>query len=296
MAVGTGISGTTSRGRGYLSAKRVLGLVVVLGGTGGLVAASSCGGTTGRDNLPPVPGMDATADTSPITYADRELPDLGAPPSADGGEAGYPWPTCPPFLPVFCPSGFDCPLGSMVVEAGMEVDQEPATYDDAGNIVLALDASACADYGWFGGNTQIDHCVTANWQPPMPDYGAFPPCSWCAEAGPATGGPGVGYGKLQNCILLYECMESTGCARDPRGVSEGCLCGDASSANCTGSGPCGMAELAALERTSNAMGILDALKNFANTSMNDPGWCGGRLNTVYQTAQSNNCFVDASTY
>jgi hypothetical protein len=225
----------------------------------------------------------------------------GVPTSLDGGEAGYPWPNCAPNLPVSCISLTPgCPPGSPVAEAGQEIDQEPAIYDDAGNIIPAPDGSACATYPWLG-STAIDKCTTANWSPPTPDISAFPPCNWCLEAGTATAGPGVGVGRYLNCILLYECMVSTGCAANPTGV-QACLCGDAAVTNCTGSGPCGTAELTALERANSTAGIQDALQNFENGTTTDqhgamnPGYCAGSLNYVYQIGQSYKCFVDASAY
>src|SRR5262249_20099330 len=89
---------------------RLLAIALTLGACSAGVAGA-CGGTTGRDGLP-MPGevpLDATIDgtaldaapgyDSPIVYADRELPDISPPPSVDAsGEAGNPWPDCPPFI------------------------------------------------------------------------------------------------------------------------------------------------------------------------------------------------------
>jgi hypothetical protein len=296
MGMGTDVSGTSSRGqRGGLSTRRILGVALVAASTGGMLAAFACGGTSGRENLPPMPGMDATADTSPIAYVDRSLPELGAPPGADGGDAGSPYPACPPFLPVACNPGTPyrgCPPDSPEVEAGMEIDQEPAVYDDAGNPVPAPDGSACATYPWLGG-VAIDHCVTANCPVTGPqDYLLLPPCNWCVEAGISVAGPGVGLNRYDNCMALYACMTSAGCGSNPAS----CLCGDAATATCDASGPCAQQELAALEPSTTET-IAAILNRYTNYALGSPGaTCAGALNYVYSCGQSNGCFVDASGY
>ncbi len=266
-------------------ARHVLGIAAVVGCTGGLLAAFSCGGTTGREDLPPMTQMDATAaDTSPITYVDRMLPDLGvAPPVPEGGEGGYPWPSCPPFLPY--PPDQDGALPPL----GMEIDQVPADYGDGGASVPAADGSACASYGWLG-TTTADECVTSQsaGSPGGMDYIFFPPCNWCGDAGVAVSGPGVGVSRYANCIALYECLVRTGCGTTG---SATCLCGDGSITMCTPSGPCANEELSALERSAN--NIQDALKNYGDLDPTSLGYCGAALNQLYQNARTDSCFADA---
>jgi hypothetical protein len=300
MGTGTGFSGTSSRRlRGRLSVKRVVGIAVVGASTGGLLAAFACGGTTGREELPPMTGMDAAApDTSPITYVDRTLPDLGAPTSTvDGGEGGNPWPSCPGFLPVSCGVGspfYGCPPDAMVVEAGMEVDQEPSVYDDAGNLVIASDASACATYPWMG-SVAIDKCTTSQCTFGPGTYSFLPPCNWCADAGNAKSGPGVGRSKYSNCMALWECMQSTGCGASG---ATACLCGEAGTGECDASGPCAAAEFASLEPSPTDTIAQILAGRYFSYDLTNPvtGNCGGALNFVYRCGEQSNCFADASGF
>jgi hypothetical protein len=273
----------------------VLGAAAIAGCTAGLLAAFACGGTSGREDLPMM-GMDATMpDTNPIAYVDRMLPELSVPPSPDGGEGGgYPWPSCPPFLPVTCDIGLSfhgCPPDASLAEAGQEVDQEPAIYDDAGNRVLAPDSSACTTYPWLG-SLPVDKCVTSNCPFGPGTYSFLPPCNWCDEAGIAVAGPGVGLSRLTNCIALYECIARTGCGANPTT----CLCGDASTTACDASGACAPQELAALEPSPTET-VSTILSRYSNYAVGAPGGsCAGALNFVYACGQSYGCFVDASAY
>ncbi len=143
------VFGVSSRRRRQVSAVALASTAV---GTciSAVIGAVACGGSTGREGLA-MPetqveaGDDATIDFDAglfdvvITYADRVLPDISAPPEA-GGEAGYPWPTCPPFI--------DVGPGGQPVTPGIEVDQIPSVYGPDGSIVPAPDGSACATYGF----------------------------------------------------------------------------------------------------------------------------------------------------
>ena len=76
------------------------------------LAGVMCGGTTGQEGLQlgsgldgaapgeaAGPDMDSGAFDVVIDYTTRTLPDVVAPPDT-GAEGGYPWPSCPPFIPV----------------------------------------------------------------------------------------------------------------------------------------------------------------------------------------------------
>jgi hypothetical protein len=256
-------------------------------------------------------GADATlADDSEYTgtfdvvilYADRVLPDVVAPSASasDGGvEAAYPWPAdCPAFVPV---------IKDRPTEAGQETDEIPGTYDDAGNLILddagrvvpPPDGSACGSYGWLG-STAIDSCVT---QGGILTNGAmsggviFPPCNWCIGAGNNNGGSRKGDPKYDTCLDLYACLRRTACGWATGEVAD-CLCGDASLNACTGAGPCGAEELAALESASDPASIQTTLtRGYTNTSPVVPGYCGGILNQVFQIALQNSCFpADAGPF
>jgi hypothetical protein len=244
---------------------------------------SACGGTTGREGLssPALDdgGDDAFADDTgafdvSITYADRALPDVGAP--AEGGADGYPWPSCPPFIEVGPDGG--------AVPPGQEIDQVPAAFDDAGNIVPAPPGGACAEYGWLG-STAIDHCVTSATAGTGIDYVFLPPCNWSAEAGAAKQGPRAGSPRLDVCLDLYACILKTRCGTTD---VKTCLCGTGSTANCDAGGPCGTEELAALEYRTDS--IQDALKNYTNQDPSFAGYGGAALNQLFQNATSSGCF------
>jgi hypothetical protein len=214
-----------------------------------------------------------------ITYADRVLPDIGAPPPQ--GEAGadgssYPWPSCPPFLPV---------RGDQVVSLAESTNQVPAVYTDDGGSAFAPDGSACASYGWLG-SLAIDECTTRN-QGSL-NNPAFPPCNWCVGAGVAVQGTMAGEQRYALCLALYQCIIQAGC-----GANIGsCLCGSESTAACTGDmnppGPCAQLELASLEERPDS--VEDALVNYVSDDPSFLGVCGSTLNAVFASASGGACF------
>jgi hypothetical protein len=251
------------------------------------LGAAACGGTTGREGL--ALGLDAAADVAArddatidddsgafdvvIQYADRILPDVAAP--AEGGrEAGYPWPNCPPFIPV--------DQDGDPTELGMEFNQIPSAYNDAGAIVPAPDGSACAQYGWLG-STAIDECVTlTSTGLNMDDYLVFPPCNWVADAGLAAQGPGAGLSQYANCLSLYACIIDSGCGVvDPTT----CLCAD-----CDAAGPCAVQELAALQCPPSES-VQNCAQNFYTNDPASAGYGGAALNLVFQNAGGNGCWT-----
>ena len=275
----------------------------------GAFATVTCGGTTGREGLSDEdsdagmgPAMSGAADdggraadgaalgTGPlfdvgITYVDRVLPDVTVVSPAGEGGATYPWPTCPPFIPVG-PDGGEIPLGN-------ELDQLPAAYEDGGTVFAAA-GSPCATYGWLG-SPATDECLTSSssgWG--QGDFALLPPCSWCLDAGSASQGSGAGTGTYDLCIGLYACAIQTRCGA---GASPStCLCGDASAAACIVSpaGPCAAQELAALQYRSDS--VEQALSNYTQVDPAFLGYCGSALNYVFQNARANACFAaDAGT-
>jgi hypothetical protein len=275
------------------------------------LAAVMCGGTTGRDGLQTDNGAEAgggTADGSAmatdgsggsdsgtfdvvVTYADRILPDVVAP--RDSGapvEAGYPWPTCPPFLLVG-PNGETTTEDGGPVPFGSEINQIPAIAVDGGEIP-APDGSACATYGWLG-SPAIDNCVTSQFAGAggAQDFSFLPPCNWCQGAGVASVGPGAGLKLYDLCINLYVCALQTGCGALPGAAA--CLCGDAGATECIldAGGPCAAEEIAALQV---APGSLEpALENYNDLTpltLGNLGYCGSLLNSVFQNAITGACF------
>lgn len=277
------------------------------------ILALACGGTTGREGLPDQGidgGQDATvtiADASgpeadldsgafdvTILYADRVLPDVAVPIDAEAGagEAGNPWPNCPPFLPVL---GFESDGAAILLtpdaalaalQSGTYDDQIPSEYDDAGQIVPAPDGSVCASYGWLG-SPAIDDCTMQQ----TPGFIGLPPCNWCADAGVAAAGPMAGAERYDVCMALYQCALRTGCgaARGSAVASNApCLCGAASAAECEmdAGGPCATEELAALENVSGPGAIESALKGYFNYDLGvgQEGTCGSVLNVLFETA------------
>ncbi len=282
-----------------------------------------CGGTTGREDLPPLPGEDDGAVALPveggadatiadgggdasiddsafvgafdvtIMYADRALPYVGAPSDAGSeAETGYPWPTCPPFVPVV--------FGKPVAPGADQLDQVPGSYDDAGQlelddagrVIAAPDGSPCADYGWLG-SPAVDECDTSNNAgsgsvPPI----LLPPCNWCSEAGTAGAGPSAGAPRYDVCLNLYACMKRTGCGLAADGFDvTACLCGDASTTTCMApQGPCGVEELAALEIATSpdptTQGAADqqSITHFTEVTPSKPFYCGSSLNALFQSA------------
>jgi hypothetical protein len=289
--------------------RMVVAALVMAAMLGGLF----CGGSTGREGLPQQlatgePNADGAADStvgatigSPdtgafdvvILFADRGLPDVAAPPSdagtAEGGAGGYPWPDCPPWVPVT--NGVPTPLAQAFTLI-------PAEYDDAGDVLLTdagkvlpdPDGSPCATYPWLG-STKADNCLVSSGSA---EFVPFPPCNWCVNAGTAVQGPGAGEARYDLCIQLYQCMVRTGCGqRDVPGVSlaasGGCLCGT-NTADCDANGPCAKEELAAMESLSDPASL--GVTQLAYTS-GDPkmiGYCGKFLNNVYLTAFQTGCF------
>jgi hypothetical protein len=267
-------------------------------GTGCAIAALvavACGGSTGREGLvdPALMQQQQAGDDATmapfdaglfdvvITYADRDLPEITAPPEAGGAEAGYPWPDCPPFLNVYPAGGPATP--------GMEIDQAPSEFAADGTIVAAPDGSACATYGWLG-STAIDECLTSTSAGVIPgtDYTLLPPCNWVADAGTARGGPRMGDPRYAICLDLYACVMKTGCGA-VASAPEDCLCG-LNSAQCDAGGPCASQELGALEYSNNTDGVLMATKDFFNSDPGFAGLGGSMLNSIFQFARSNGCF------
>jgi hypothetical protein len=297
--------------RGTRAAKRRavvgrLALVAVALAAADAVLGVACGGTTGRDssNLGATTsgstadgggdaGVDATlgdgaaqdADNGAfdvvILYVDQMLPDIGPP--APATDSGWPWPSCPPFLP-------GNPDGTY--NDASVVNQIPAAYDNAGNVIPAPDGSACATYPWLG-TVAADSCMTNSCSggPSLAAIALLPPCNWCVEAGVATAGAGL----LQNatnyslCLTLYACIQRTGCGRVGHDY---CMCGDNSAACQTdASGPCAKEELAALNVDNTLETIPMAVTYFDDTTPGaaNPGYCAGVLNQVYQCAAGNQC-------
>ncbi len=222
--------------------------------------------------------LDGLFDVS-ITYADRALPDVVAPPDTGAG-AGYPWPTCAPFIPVG-PDG-------MPVPAGAEVNQIPAVYGDDGGEIPASDGSACATYGWLG-NTAVDNCLTSQASGfGTGDFPFLPACNWCADSGVAAQGPGAGISTYTLCLDLYACAMRTGCGSAQNPAE--CLCGDATASDCIvdAGGPCATEELAALQATPSS--VQTALTNYTQFDTEYHGYCGSALNFVFQNARTNGCF------
>jgi hypothetical protein len=243
-----------------------------------------CGGTTGREGLTvpvapdsaaPVVDLDAGAFDVVVPYADRVIPDVAPAPAIDA--AAFPWPSCPPFIPV---DSNGQPVDPN--EAGtFWVDQVPSVVDDAGVPSFAPDGSACATYGWLG-STAIDRCLTSNSADPFID---LPPCNWALDSGAAQSGARAGTPRDQLCYALYDCIARSGCATSNVNV---CLCGANTSAEaCIKApvGPCFDEEMAALELKKDA--VSDALKDFTDTAGHP---VAGKLNQIFQTAESNTCF------
>ena len=257
----------------------------------GFLSAVTCGGTTGREGLTQG-GDDLEGDASledadlddgsfdvALTYVDRVLPDVAAPVGA-GAEAGYPWPTCAPFLPVGADGG--------VVPLGAELNQIPAEYTDDGGEAPAPDGSACATYGWLG-STAVDSCLTSQASGfGQGDFPFLPACNWCMDAGVATQGPGAGLPTYTLCLDLYACATQSGC--DSADSPAACLCGDATATDCIvdASGPCATEELAVLQATPSA--IQTALTNYTSFDPQYEGYAGSALNFIFQNARTNRCF------
>jgi hypothetical protein len=269
-------------------------------------AGVTCGGTTGHEGLDPGPGstlgdagtslgeagsepdLDAGVFDVTIDYTTRGLPDVVAPPHV-GGEAGYPWPTCAPFVPV--------DQTGNLVPIGTEADQVPGDYVDGGDggEVPAPDGSACATYGWLG-STTTDDCLTSQYNDFQHDFPMLPPCNWCT--GTATTGPGAGIPLRDLCLNLYACAMRTGCGAMP---GPACLCGSANGPQCIqdAGGPCVTEELAVLQASPTPMAIQTALSSYTSLTPlteNNPGYCGSALNFVFHNASTLGCFpLDAAS-
>jgi hypothetical protein len=282
------------------------------------VAELSCGGTTGTPAGASALGADLGADATTaslleastvvdattsvdagtfdvaLLYWDGTLPDISAPVTvmgADGG-GGYPWPDCPPWIPV---NARLKPMASVI--SGVTQEQLPAVYSDASDtgVAVAPDGSACASYGWFG-SPSIDHCIAL--APPVGTNTLvpyFPPCNWCEEAGVVSQGTAEGESRYSTCLALYQCMQQTGCGTNP--IS--CLCGDQSdntsacAMNQSPPGPCAAQELASLELLPNGAG-LGAIANYTVIPAGSPGYCASVLNAIYflGTPMQSACFSE----
>jgi hypothetical protein len=289
--------GTETSTRAAMVSRRTrIGTRMLFGAAGCALAifgSATCGGTTGREGLSMGDDADggATLDAAElddsnfdvgITYADRVVPDVVAPPDT-GGAASYPWPmTCAPFIPVG-PNGAEVPLGA-------EVNQIPAVFDGDGGELPAPDGSACATYGWLG-STTIDNCLTSQASGfGSGDFPFLPACNWCADSGVAAQGPGAGIATYTLCLNLYACAIRTGCGAEES--PSACLCGSASASDCIvdAGGPCATEELAALQATPSS--VQTALTNYTQIDTEYHGYCGSALNFVFQNARTQACFID----
>jgi hypothetical protein len=321
-----GETGTLAASRRMGAGRARSGMVIAAATTWAAAGAVelACGGTTGQpadDNASTTPavtvdaaGADAAGDASDATvgassatgddggafdvtiaYWDGTLPDISAPTTVTGadGASGYPWPNCPPWIPV----------GHRGQRAPGEVTgvigELPADYTDAGDAgtTFAADGSACATYPWLG-STAVDQCVATSltpggsgWMGAFAASSIFPPCNWCEDAGVVGQGTAEGESRYSVCLALYQCIQQSGCGSNV--IS--CLCGDQSSdtaacsMNANPSGPCAQEELAALEELPSD--VRDAILNYSSTSsLGFPGVCGGTLNYIYSSANSYGCF------
>jgi hypothetical protein len=273
-----------------------------------MVGAVMCGGTTGTEDLPAVmtsnpaaldasidSAVDATLGDTPdagffdveITYTERTLPDVAAPTVTGDAAAGYPWPNCPPWVPVTF-------RGLVAPSYDMSYALIPAQYDDAGDVLVDdagravpfPDGSACATYPWLG-STAADSCVAngATW-----NFSPLPVCNWCVDAGVTLQGPLSGQDRYGVCAQLYECMTRTGCGQNH---SPGyCLCG-LDEAHCDAGGPCALEELSALESLSDPASLAMTTSNYTGIDPQTPGNCGRALNAVFLTGVNGGCFTDA---
>jgi hypothetical protein len=225
-----------------------------------------------------------------IVYADRKVPDVAVAPATGGdAAAGYPWPNCPPWVPVTfrgLPAPYDA-YYSLI--AALYDDAGNPLVDDAGRVVPAPDASACATYPWLG-SAAADNCVVSGNSSTSWSFSPFPACNWCADAGVTRQGPGSGEDRFVVCAQLYECMIRTGCGQNPS--SGYCLCGP-DEAHCDAGGPCGVEELAALESLSDPASLFMTTSNYTSIDPQSPGNCGRALNAIFLAGVNNMCFGDA---
>ena len=277
--------------------------------------ALACGGTTGQEGLPlgetptVVAAVDASVDATvstamsaqdsgafdvAIQYADQDLPEISVQ-MTSAAEGGYPWPNCPPFIPVN--GGGKEISASLIADGLLPADEVPADFSDASDSgeVLAADGSACAKYGWLG-SPAVDDCVAMNTQGSTQGgayVAEFPPCNWCADAGPVAAGSVVGAQRYGVCLALYECIMKSGCGSNVTS----CLCGSESPAVCKNDpnpkGPCAAAEMAALEEPAGS--TLQALEGYYQddnvmtmSGADFTGSCAGILNGIFLGA--NSCF------
>jgi hypothetical protein len=287
--------------------------------------AFACGGTTGEPPLAPATETDSSEDallgdvgpgeagpdatvgqdsgtglyTNPfdvaIVYADRDLPEIAPAPEA-GAEAGFPWPSCPPFIAVG-PGHAAVAPGSKQWISGNVLDEVPADWTSDGGSTFAAAGSPCATYGWLG-STAMDECETMQSNTAQEAYVYFPPCNWCPAGSGAVGaGPYAGNKRDWVCANLYQCMMQSQCFAGQGGVAA-CLCGSESASACTADphppGPCADWEFSALEVTSAE----DALLNYttSGTVGQSSVTCGSVLNYTIGQAVVDGCIVpEAST-
>jgi hypothetical protein len=245
-------------------------------------AVVSCGGTTGREDLPPpnlpsgtpgdatVPegGADATLPQGTsdggesfdvvIQYADQVLPDLQAPAQVDASTSTAV--ICAPDIPavIAVDGGITLLLDGDISAQNFEV---PAEFLDGGEQATAPPGSPCATHVWTY-SAACDACLrfnqygTSNW---LGQYGPaeLPPCSDLAEAGVATTGLMAGTPRVQICQNLFSCLLSTGCFTGTSGLV-GCYCKEAvTMCNMNGGdGVCYPQELAAMEIGSGSPGAI----------------------------------------
>ena len=272
-----------------------------------MVGAVMCGGTTGTEDLPAVMtsnpmtvdgGIDATVDATldetpdagffdvDIVYADRRIPDVAAPTVTGDAAAGYPWPNCPPWVPVRF-NGILATLDTLYKLIPAEYDDAGSPLvDDAGRAVPYPDGSACATYPWLG-STAADSCLASSGR--LDGYSYFPPCNWCVDAGVTLQGPLSGTDRYAVCAQLYECMMRTGCGQN--NIPGYCLCGSDHN-HCDAGGPCGFYELASLESLSDPASLAMAIQGYTDLTPK-PGYCAAALNKIFANGVNDQCYSDA---
>jgi len=245
------------------------------------VTVWSCGGTTGREDIPGAPsgmtgggttGVDAsvvdgdagasedatvvdselpTWDVA-IMYADAErLPEVVAvPPSTVGDAAAGGADAGPPPMP-----GDDWPVCAPVQTDSLEPDGSLAVTPGSGTCFVSDDGGACSSRVWS--NSPIcDWCIL-NFGGAEFNGATFPPCSDLRDAGVAmmASGPAVGHSLFSLCADFYNCAIGVGIASGHVELLTYMLCGDAGADNCDAPGvaaPCRAQVQAAYETTQSA--------------------------------------------
>jgi hypothetical protein len=192
-------------------------------------------------------GMNYDADLFDVNipYANRPLPDTGAPgdggaADGQGGSGGYP--NCPPWLPVDG-TGNVLDASDPATEVAT-VNFVPADYTADGGIepAVVLTASGTVQYTADGGveaTASGAQCASYPWLPQFStgclvyqfagsySYPPEPPCNWAV--GKAAAGPGAGSQRHDLCMNLYACIQASGCWRNMGTALAYCFYGDAGS-------------------------------------------------------------------